>query len=73
MNMRPKTEKAVRTALDCFSGADGGVTFMLFRILIENLDAKAAAGDAAAQQLIDLIYRYAKLIDYAVTVQSKPK
>lgn len=65
MDMRPETENAVRKVLDCFSGADGGVGFHKFRLLIEEMDKKAQSGDYAAGEILTILTRFAKLLDVA--------
>lgn len=57
MNLRPETEKDFNNILDCMTGADGGVSFMKLKILLEDLDSQAASGSSAAIQLIDVMAR----------------
>lgn len=63
--MRKETAEAIAKVMDMYTGADGGIGYVKFRALVEILDAKAAAGDAASIQLIDIIRRYARLVDVA--------
>jgi hypothetical protein len=63
--MRTTTKAAIDTTLDCFTGADGGVSFVRFSALVAAMDLKAAAGDDAAIKIIELVTRYARLIEVA--------
>lgn len=63
--MRPETETALRTALDAFSGADGGAAFFALRLLVEDMDALAAKGDPDAARLVEEVKRFARLIEIA--------
>lgn len=65
MKLRPKTEKDFNNILDCMTGADGGVSFMKLKILLEDLDSQAASGNSAAIQLMDIMAQFSKLIDVA--------
>ncbi len=65
MKLRDTTRIAVERILDAFSGADGGGQFMNFRCLIEDMDAKAAEGDEAAENLVDVVMRFARLLQSA--------
>lgn len=65
MNMRPETDRHINNILDCFTGADGGVAFFKLKVLLEDLDAQAAAGDVPAGQLIGIVTAFSRLIDVA--------
>lgn len=65
MNMRAETETDLRVIMSVFSGEDGGGAFAQFRNLIENLDAKAVGGDRAAEQVLDVMRRFVKLLHVA--------
>lgn len=67
--MRAETKKAWRNVIDTFTGADGGVRFVRVMGLIEGFD-KAADKDADAQKVIEILWRFSKLIDVAQTVPS---
>lgn len=51
--------------LDTFSGADGGVSFVLFRNLIDSLVEKEKNGDENATQILLLVTRFNRLIQIA--------
>lgn len=63
--MRDETGAAFMNILNTFSGEDGGVGFVAFRKLLQDMDAKAKAGDKAAQEIVLLVTRMSKLIDIA--------
>ena len=69
MNLRPKTQKDFDNILDTFSGADGGIGFMGFRCLMEDMDAKAAKGDAGAAQVVAIMEKFSKLLDIAKSLK----
>lgn len=50
------------TCLDCFGGADGGISFVNFRNGMEGLATKADHGDEDAKKLCDMFSHTAKLI-----------
>jgi len=56
-------KKSVRKIMDMFTGADGGVNYVHFKVLLEAMEQKALSGDKAAEQIIELIYRFERLID----------
>lgn len=71
---RDATRVAFTQILDTFTGADGGVSFVDLCDLVVEFDAKAAAGDRAAQQVLDCILKLARLIEIAQrTAVRKPK
>jgi hypothetical protein len=61
--MSPETQESLQTILDCFTGADGGVKFTMFKSRIEDLDQQAQNGDLKAKIIIDVMRRFSKLID----------
>lgn len=65
---RPETQVDVENILDCFSGADGGASFLALCSLIRHMDKQAVAGDEGAIKIIGIVNRFAKLIDVAKKV-----
>ena len=65
MKMRSKTEKSFRDLMDTFSGTDGGVRFVRFRIFVEQVDARASAGDLAADKVIEILHQMHRMLDLA--------
>lgn len=55
-------KELLRPALDCFSGVDGGITFVEFKTLISSLCEKANAGDANSIKVLTIVMQYNKLI-----------
>ncbi len=63
MKLRDQSKAAFQNILDTMTGADGGVRFLYFKVLIEEMDKRASEGDADAQTLIDVMIRFSRLID----------
>lgn len=63
--MRQSTKQALDYILDCFSGADGGVSYAYFQAMLNNLDQQAEAGDEKAQKVILILHQFAKMIEVA--------
>lgn len=64
-NCRPETKEALDTVLSCFGAEDGGISFYRFYLMMEQLDVQAQAGDVAAEELILIARRFARLIEVA--------
>jgi len=63
--VRYDTKQAFQQILDTFSGADGGISFVLLKTLVEELDQRAESGDQAAQRIVEVVYQFARLINLA--------
>lgn len=61
--MRPETQKAFDNILDCMSGSDGGVKFALFLGGLREMDNRAANGDPQAEEIINIMFHFNKLVD----------
>jgi hypothetical protein len=59
---RPETKAAMINFVDVFAGSDGCVDFFNLSCFIDDIDDKAQNGDDAAQQLIDVVLRFNRLI-----------
>lgn len=59
--MTPEFQKII----DMASGADGGVSFVMLRTLYEEMQRQAAEGSASAQEVVNIVHRFARLIDVA--------
>jgi len=68
--MRTPTKDALDNIVDCFSCANGGIHFLSVIQLIEEFDQRAEDGDKAAEQIIDVIYQFNRLIN--ATEELKP-
>lgn len=53
----PELEKAFNDIMDTFSGTET-IRFVKFMYLVQNLDKQSKAGDKAAEQLLDLVYKF---------------
>lgn len=75
--MRAKTQEDFNVIRDCMAGADGGISFAYLKSFLEDFDEKAENGDKAAQQLVDVMSRFSRLItvsdDLAKKDQEKKK
>lgn len=61
--MRAKLKQSLDEIVDCITCSDGGVHYMLFRHMLDIVDTQAAAGDAAAEEILQVVHRFARLID----------
>lgn len=60
-----KLQTSINNILDCFGGADGGVGFARLKILVEQLEKQADAGDDNAERVIQVVHQFSRLIDVA--------
>jgi hypothetical protein len=60
---RPETKAAVMRVVDMATGADGGVAFVQFATFIEEMDARAVAGDAPSARVVQYVTDFVKLLD----------
>ncbi len=51
--------------IDVFVGSDGGVAFVKLRFFLEDLEKQAVDGDASAQQIIEVVKQFDRLISCA--------
>lgn len=56
---------AVDDIMDVMAGADGGVSFARFCMFINSLDEKSKRGDRAAQQVLEQVRRFHRLVKVA--------
>ena len=54
-----------------FTGADGGVDYVHFRTFLEAIEQQAASGDKAAGQILEIVFRFEKLIDVSNKIANK--
>jgi hypothetical protein len=57
------TKAAMDNILDTFAGADGGVKFTRVLFAIRKLDEQAVAGNKDAQEIINLVVKFSRLLD----------
>lgn len=62
---REPVREAMKNICDCFTGADGGFSYVKLACLIEHLDIKAEMGDAASKEIINTVLRFNQLIKIA--------
>lgn len=53
----------VNAILDIFGGADGGVGFARMIFILDDYEKQALAGCPSAQQLIEVVARFRRLVD----------
>jgi hypothetical protein len=53
--------------MDVFTGADGGVDFSKFCLFINAMDERAVKGDKAAQQVLEQLRRFHRLVNIATS------
>lgn len=58
-------DKDLQIILDCFSGLDGGITFIQLKILLKELEEKANANDQSAKELVKAVHVFANIITFA--------
>lgn len=58
---------AIDDIMDVMAGADGGVGFSRFCMLINSLDEKSKRGDKAAQQVLEQVRRFHRLVKVATS------
>ena len=60
-----KAQISLEYITDILSGDDGGVPFIHFKTFVDALGERADKGDKAAHQVLEVIYRFEKLIRVA--------
>lgn len=61
----PEVKSSLDNILSTFGGEDGGLAFVAFYSLVEQLDKQWNDGDDAAGQLLDIIIKFNRLIEIA--------
>jgi len=56
-------ERALQNLMDIFTGADGGVQFIVIQRTLETIEQQALAGDEASKKIIQEVKRASKLFD----------
>jgi len=62
MNVSPELNQSINNIMDTFSGGDNG-KFWNFKVGIEELYELSQNGDEAANQILDKIRQFSRLID----------
>lgn len=60
--MRAERQTAFQNILDCFTGVDGGIKFLRVKFALDDLDERAERGDEAAEELMQVLIRFGRLI-----------
>lgn len=66
--MRQETQDNLSRINEIFGGSNGGVDFVKFRWLIEEMDRQASEKDPAAIQIIEHLAQMRRLMDYSITL-----
>ena len=61
--METKVKEYIDNFLDCFGGADGGVSFVRFKINLSEIEKQANNGNDDAEKIIEVVARFSRLID----------
>ena len=51
--------------LDCFTGADGGVSFFKFQLFIDDMEKQFEEGSYAAGEILKIVDQFSRMIDIA--------
>ena len=65
METSKETRIAFSNILNTMGSVDGGARFVRLKCFIEDFDKKAQLGDEHAQQIIDVMKRFSRLINFA--------
>lgn len=63
--MNEKLKEAINDIMDTFAGADGGISFVNLRSILENMDKEAGNGNLSAQEILEVVYRFHRLVKMA--------
>jgi hypothetical protein len=71
--MRAKTKESHDVIMDVIGGSNGGVDFVHYLNFLNVMDDRAAKGDKAAEQVVDIMVKYSRLIQLALKNSSNHK
>jgi hypothetical protein len=63
--IQDQTKKSLQVITDTFMGSDGGISFIHVRFFLEEMAKQAEAGDEAALSILDILFKFNKLIEVA--------
>jgi len=66
--LNEENTKAMDTILDCFGGADGGITFIRLRDFIKRMENEDSE---SARKILLVLHRFSKLIEVVQTSDIK--
>ncbi len=61
--MSPILKAELNNIMDCFTGADGGVTFFKVKCGLEDLEKQGKKGDIEAREILKTVTRFSQLIN----------
>jgi hypothetical protein len=61
--MKPEYKKVLDNILDTFTGSDGGVKFLQFKLMLDALSKQEDEGDLSARAILGIMIQFSKLID----------
>lgn len=61
----PELQEHFDNILDTFSGADGGIRFVKFKWMLNDLEHQASSGDESAQKILDIVEQFSRMITVA--------
>lgn len=65
MSRRMIVKDSMDNILDCFGGADGGISFIKLKIMLTDIEKKHLEGDQCAGEILIVLHRFSNLIDVA--------
>ena len=65
MNNKAQFNKEFNNITDILSGDEGGVPFVKARTFLLSMAEQADNGDAGARQVLDIVYKFSKLLNLA--------
>jgi hypothetical protein len=71
--MKTEHKQAFDNITDTFTGSDGGVKFLMFKVMLESLSYQSLNGDKEAEQIMNIVVQFSKLIDIYMDSRSYDK
>jgi hypothetical protein len=60
-----KAQISLEYITDVLSGDEGGIPFLKFKMFVDALGGRADNGDKSAEQVLEVVYRFEKMIRVA--------
>ena len=61
----PRIQDELRSITECFTGADGGISFLKFKVFVETLEEQYIGGDYKAGEVLNIVSKFNQLIEIA--------
>ena len=61
----PDLANTFESILDTFTGSDGGIRFVRFRVFLEEIERLSIRGDKHADEILKIVKQFKMLIDIA--------